>query len=96
MIEIEELKKLASILMFEMTDKELKVTQNEFKTILKQMELISNINGIDKAEPMSFPFELDEIELNNDVVNNIITTDEALLNSKNNIASQIVVPKVVE
>lgn len=96
MIEIDEIKKLANILMFEMNEEELKTTQKEFGTILKQMELISNIKGIDKVEPMSFPFELEEVELNEDEVDNVITTEEALLNSKNNIASQVVVPKVVE
>lgn len=96
MIETDELKKLADILMFKMTDEELETTKKEFETILKQMELISKIKGIENIEPMTFPFELENVELNEDEVNETITTEEALKNSKKNIASQIVVPKVVE
>ena len=41
-----------------MNDEEYKTLENEFDVILKQMEFIDKIDGIEEVTPMTFPFEL--------------------------------------
>ena len=59
MVSKSELEILAKKLMFEMKDSEYETLEKEFDIILKQMDLIGNIEDIDKVSPMTFPFELD-------------------------------------
>ena len=66
MITKEKLKSYANKLMFDMKDEEYETLLKEFHVVLKQMELIGNIKDIETVEPMTFPFELDEVELRND------------------------------
>ena len=81
MISKSELESLAKKLMFEMNDDEYETLKKEFDVILKQMDLIGNIKGIDKVEPMTFPFdlELNDDYLREDVYNNEIDFDTASL-----------------
>lgn len=96
MIEKEKLRDYARKLMFEMNDEEYKTLQEEFDVILKQMDLISKIDNISKIEPMTYPFELNNIELREDNINNELTTKEVLINASIHENNQIKVPKVVE
>ena len=61
MIEIEKLKDYANKLMFDMNEEEYKTLQDEFETILKQMDLIGQIPDIDKVSPMTFPFPNEDV-----------------------------------
>ena len=98
MIEKEKLKKYANKLMFDMEDSQYSTLQEEFDTILKQMDLISNIPNISNVEPMIFPFINEDVELREDVVieNDELTVDEVLMNAKSVSKDQVKVPKVVE
>lgn len=96
MIEKEKLRDYARKLMFEMNDEEYETLQNEFEVILKQMDLISKIENISDIEPMTYPFELNSINLREDNINNELTTNEVLINAKAKENNQIKVPKVVE
>ena len=98
MIEKEKLKKYANKLMFDMEDSQYSTLQEEFDTILKQMDLISNIPNISNVEPMFFPFINEDVELREDVVieNDELTVEEVLLNAKSVSKDQVKVPKVVE
>ena len=98
MIEKEKLKKYANKLMFDMEDSQYSTLQEEFDTILKQMDLISNIPNISNVEPMFFPFINEDVELREDVVieNDELTVDEVLMNAKSVSKDQVKVPKVVE
>lgn len=98
MIEKEKLKKYANKLMFDMEDSQYSTLQEEFDTILKQMDLISNIPNISNVEPMFFPFINEDVELREDVVieNDELPVDEALMNAKSVSKDQVKVPKVVE
>ncbi|MDO5569237.1 MAG: Asp-tRNA(Asn)/Glu-tRNA(Gln) amidotransferase subunit GatC [bacterium] len=96
MIEKEKLKSYASKLMFDMKDEEYETLQREFDVILKQMELISLIDGIKDVEPLTFPFELEEAKFREDEVKDVISVDEALFNVKDKLHNQVKVPKVVE
>ena len=63
MITRDVLDNLAKKLMFKMNDEEYKTLENEFDVILKQMEFIDKIDGIEEVTPMTFPFELIKMKL---------------------------------
>lgn len=96
MIEKELLEKYAEKLMFRMSEEEYTTLQNEFDIILKQMDLIGNIDGINDIEPMIFPFVTYEAELRDDVEEESLSVDEVLSNTKHQVRDQVKVPKVVE
>ena len=90
----DRLKELASNLMFDMEDSEYETLSKEFEVILKQMDIISHIDGIEDVEPMHFPFPIDSF-LREDEVSDMITTEEVLENAKEKETNQVKVPKVV-
>ena len=96
MIEKDKLKKYARLLMFEMDEEEYTTLQDEFDVILKQMDLIGNIENISSVEPMTFPFELEGIELRNDSESRYIEVEDALSNTGSKKGREIRVPKVVD
>lgn len=96
MIEKKLLEKYAEKLMFRMSEEEYTTLQNEFDIILKQMDLIGNIDGINDVEPMIFPFVTYEAELRDDVEEESLSVDEVLSNTKHQVRDQVKVPKVVE
>lgn len=96
MIEKDKLKKYARLLMFEMDDEEYTTLQEEFEVILKQMDLIGKIDGIDKVEPMTFPFENTDVTLRDDEEGDYLTVGEVLKNAKHIVNDQVKVPRVVE
>ena len=70
--------------------------QKEFDILFKQVDLISQIEGIENYEPLDFPFPLKNSYLREDIANEKLTKEDALKNAsevKNNCVS---VPKVVE
>lgn len=96
MITKEKLKNYANKLMFDMQDSEYETLLKEFDVIEKYMNLISDIEGIGKIEPMTFPFELDDIELRSDDESRNISIEDALSNTGSRKGREICVPKVVE
>lgn len=96
MIEKEKLKDYAHKLMFDMNDEEYKTLQEEFETILKQMDLIEKIPDISKVEPMTFPFKNTDAELREDEIGDYLTIGEVLENAKYQTRDQVKVPKVVD
>ena len=96
MITKEKLKDYANKLMFDMNDEEYETLQKEFDVILKQMDLIGEIKEIEGLEPMTFPFELDNIELRIDEETRTINTEDAIKNADSKKGNEIKVPKVVE
>ena len=96
MIEKEKLQKYARLLMFEMNDSEYTTLQKEFEIILKQMDLIWQIEGIDKVEPMTFPYKNTDVSLREDEVGDYLTVGEVLSNAKQIVDDRVKVPRVVE
>ena len=96
MITKEKLKNYAAKLMFDMNDEEYETLLNEFDVILKQMDLIGNIEDISSVEPMTFPYELDSVELRNDEESRNIEIEDALSNTGSKKGREIRVPKVVD
>lgn len=91
----EELKSYANKLMFDMSDEEYETTLKEFEILLKKMDYIDKIEDISEYEPCSFPFVV-EVTPRSDIIDNTISTEDALRNSKNKKYDQVIVPKVVE
>ncbi|MCR4879657.1 MAG: aspartyl/glutamyl-tRNA amidotransferase subunit C [Bacilli bacterium] len=91
----EVLKDTASRLMFDMKEEEYDTLLNEFDVIIKQMELIGQIKGVDEAEAMTFPFDVSNRYLREDVAITPLDKSEALKNAKDVVDNQIRLPKVV-
>ena len=98
MITRDVLDKLAKKLMFKMNEEEYKTLESEFDIILKQMEYIDKIDGIENVNPMTFPFdlELDDNDLREDIYNNEIDFNDMVINVKDYDDNRVKVPKVVE
>ena len=92
----ETLVMLANKLMFTMDDSEYDTLLGEFDTMIKQMDLIGQINGIENVEPMCYPFPLDDVVLREDEVIDELEIDKILTNSGSNLYNQVKLPKVVE
>ncbi len=96
MVKREDLKRYAAKLMFDMNEEEYITLEEEFVTILKQMDLIGNISGIDEVSPMTFPFVLSDKVLREDEIGDYLTTGEVLSNCRYVVNDQVKVAKVVE
>ena len=92
----ETLKMLANKLMFTMNESEYDTLNEEFDTILKQMDLIGNIKGIEEIEPMVYPFPLSNVNLREDAVEEELEIEDILQNSGSTLYNQVKIPKVVE
>lgn len=91
----ENIEDYALKLMFKMKDEEYPAFEEEFETILKHMELITKIDGIENVEPMVFPFKNKDVCLRKDEVTSTLTTDDAVKNAHETVYDEVKVPKVV-
>ncbi len=96
MITKDKLKEYAAKLMFDMNEEEYETLEKEFEVILKQMDFIDHIEGIDQIEPMTFPYQIDHAKFRKDEIQDTLETEEALQNAANVDRNQVRVPKVVE
>lgn len=92
----ELLKESANKLMFEMSDEQYNHLLEEFDVIISQMNLIGEIEGVDNATPMIFPFDVTTTFLREDVASAPLTRGEALRNAKDVVDGQIRLPRVVK
>ena len=92
----DDLKVLASKLMFTMNEEEYDTLSDEFEIILKQMDLIGKIKNIEKVEPLIYSFPLDNVKMREDEVVDELPIDDILINSGSNLYNQVKLPKVVE
>ena len=98
MITRDVLDKLAKKLMFKMNEEEYQTLESEFDIILKQMEFIDKIDGIENVNPMTFLFDLElaDNDLREDICNNEIDFNDMVINVKDYDDNRVKVPKVVE
>ena len=92
----EILKNAANKLMFDMSDEQYDQLVKEFDIIIKQMNLIGEIPGVDDAAPMTFPFDVTSSYLREDAPTAPLNIDDALRNAKDVVDGQIRLPKVVK
>lgn len=96
MIEIEKLKNYAGKLMFDMKEEEYETLQKEFDVIIKQMELLENIEGIENVEPMTFPVEVKLESLRDDSFVRNVDNELILRNAEVTEGREVQVARVVE
>lgn len=89
------LKKCANNLLFDMSDSQYELLLKEFDILLKQMEVLGSIEGLEKISPMTFPFDVSTSYLREDEPETSITKEEILRNAKDVQDGQIKLPKVV-
>ncbi|MBO4540445.1 MAG: hypothetical protein J5736_00500 [Bacilli bacterium] len=94
-ITIDVLHDAANRLLFDMSDEEYQTLFEEFKILMKQMETIGKIEGLEELEPMTFPFECGNPYLRDDIAEEPLSRDEALSNSGSVQDHAIKLPKVV-
>ena len=92
----EVLKATANKLMFDMSDEQYDNLVAEFDILIKQMNLIGEIEGVDEVEPMTFPFDVTNSYLREDEATAPLARDDALKNAKDVVDGQIRLPKVVK
>ena len=85
----------ANKLLFDLTDDENKLLISEFDVIKEHMEIISNIEGIEKVKPLSYPQDVYTTNLRSDDTIDLLTSDEALANCHDKMEDVAIVPKVV-
>ncbi|MEG0823778.1 MAG: Asp-tRNA(Asn)/Glu-tRNA(Gln) amidotransferase subunit GatC [Erysipelotrichaceae bacterium] len=91
----EYFKHLANDIMFDLSDQEVEELQEEFKTLMQQMELLNKIDT-SEVEPMIYPFSEPTTFIREDIVDNVITQEEALMNAPKTREGHVLVPKVVK
>ncbi len=89
------LKDAAHRLLFDMTEEQYDVLEKEFTILVKQMDLIGHIEGIDDYQPMTFPFEVSTSYMREDIPETPLPREVALANAKDVVDGQIKLPKVV-
>lgn len=91
----EYFKKLAHDIMFDVNEQEVSELQEEFKVLMDQIDVLDEINT-DGVEEMIYPFEAETVFLREDVVDCVISQEDALRNVKSAKAGHVHVPKVVK
>ena len=94
-VDMQLLKQSANNLMFDMAESEYITLLEEFSVVIRQMELISTIPGLDNVEPMTFPFDVSTDFLRVDEAVSPLSQEEALQNASDVVDGQIRLPKVV-
>ncbi len=92
----EEITKLADKLLIGVSSKEAEEIIDELNFVKDSMNVIEQIEGIDKIEPLTHPFDLFETQLRED--NDFTQGDEIedlLANADRSESREIEVPKVV-
>ncbi len=91
----EVIENCASSLMFELSEGQADLIAEEFDTVLAQIEFLGNIEGVDEAEPMTFPYRDHQKVMREDKPSKTLTSIEALKNSNTKLGNQVKLPKVV-
>ena len=85
----------ADKLLIGLTPEENKMVLAEFDIIDEQINVINDIPGIEKVEPMTHALDDFEFELREDVAEESIPIEELLQNCKDSTGREVEVPKVV-
>ena len=88
--------KLADLLMIGLTPEENKMVLDEFEVIDANINKINNIEGIDKAVPMTHALDDFECELREDIAEESPSIEDLLSNCDYKDGREVEVPKVVE
>lgn len=85
----------ASNLLFDLGENQAELIEEEFSSILAQMDFLGQIKGIDDVEPMTFPIKSHQVIMREDEPITPLPAEEALKNTNNRLGNQVKIPKVV-
>ena len=85
----------ADKLLIGLTDEENEMVLKEFNIIEANMEIIANIEGIEKVDPMTHALDDFSYELRDDIADESISIKDALKNCDKYEDREVAVPKVV-
>ena len=91
----EKIEKLANLLMIGVTEEEKKMVSDEFAKIDSDISKLNDIEYLKDIEPMTHCLDDFDVELREDIIENMITIDQALSNCDDIDDDCVSVPKVV-
>lgn len=91
----EYIKKLAHQIMMDVNEQEIEDIQADFAVLLSQIKQLQEIDT-EGVEPMVYPFEQEVQYLREDVVEHVISQEDALCNVKEVSLGHVKLPKVVK
>ncbi len=91
----EYIKKLAHQIMMDVNEQEIEDIQADFAVLLSQIKQLQEIDT-EGVEPMVYPFEQEVQYLREDVVEHVISQEDALCNAKEVSLGHVKLPKVVK
>lgn len=91
----EYFRKLANDLRFDLSDEEIEDLKKDFVEVEKQVQLFETIDTSD-VEPMVYPFETPTTYLREDIVDEVLSQEDAMKNVKDVRMGHVHVPKVVK
>ena len=91
----EKVRDYANKLLIDLNEDEVNLIQSEFDVIEANMDLINEIEGIDKVEPAFAPFDLYETDFREDEPLESVPADKLLANTGKKSGREIEVPRVV-
>ena len=94
-ITLDVIKDASQRLLFDLSEEEYATLLEELRILSKQMEAIGEDEGLEKYEPMTFPFPCETTYLREDEPTTPLDRDEALSNTGSRYENQIKLPKVV-
>lgn len=86
----------ADKLLIGLTEEENKMVLEEFEIIDKTIDMINEIEGIEKVEPMTHPIDDFVFELREDKIEDSVPIEDLLKNCDDVLDREVRVPKVVE
>lgn len=90
------IKEISDILMFEIDDSQHSIIINEFNDLIAKLNCIADIEGVDDAIPMVFPFDVSNSYLREDICEEPLPQEDVLRNCSNVENGQIKLPRVVK
>lgn len=91
----EYFRKLANDLRFDLSNEEIEDLKKDFVEVEKQVQLFETIDTSD-VEPMVYPFETPTTYLREDIVDEVLSQEDAMKNVKDVRMGHVHVPKVVK
>lgn len=85
----------ADNLMFNLSEGQAELIYDEFNTVLAQIDFLKGIEGVDDADPMTFPYSEHQTIMRDDKPSKPVKVEEELKNSNTKLGTQIKLPKVV-
>ena len=85
----------AKNLMFELSEGQADLILEDFSTVMAQIDFLKNIEGVDAADEMTFPYKDHQKILREDKPAKPLKAVDAVRNSNTRLGNQIKLPKVV-